>query len=553
MGRHVRGVVGLSLAASAGLMGTYVGYPGLRKAHAVTVCEVSSTGDNDAAPYTPGQLRYCVDQVRTAGGGTITFAESTNGTAIKLEGNLPEVTLTSSVTITGNGASKTILDGDYNSAFYFDGDSPVTVTVTGMTIKDAEDADGGAIQTENDAVIVVTNSRFEGNNASGGNGGAIDASGNVTVSGSTFTSNTATGDDPEGGEGGAIRTSAGNVYITGSTFTSNTAGHEGGAIRTSGGNVTVTESTLTTNTADDAGGAIRTSGGDVTVTGSTFSGNTATIGDGGAIFGGGDVTVTDSTLTTNAAGGNGGAIWDSIGMVSATNSTFTGNSATNGGAIMVDEFVGNAYLNFVTMSGNTTSGDSSGAVDSFGIATVKNSIVWDNTGGDVIAQGTTFSASYSLFSSTSSVSPTVTVPSLIFGEDPLLGSLADNGGPTQTMLPGAGSPVLGVANPAGAPSTDQRGFTRTTDGFADMGAVQRAAQAPAADLSQVPPSWHQAQSREQREAECPPGMAPSWAQWPNEGTGGWTCEYTTWWDVNEGVGGGWVTTPGLRTGSMPGR
>jgi len=525
----------------------------LRKAHASTPCQVTSPSDTIAS-LTAGELRYCLDQVNTNGGGTITFAESTNGTAIKLQGNLPKVTLTSSVTITGNGASKTIIDGDYESAFYFDGSSPVTVTVTGLTIKDAEDADGAAIQTENDAAIVVTNSIFEGNNASGGNGGAIDASGNVTVSGSTFTSNTATGDDPEGGEGGAIRTSAGNVYITGSTFTSNTAGHEGGAIRTSGGNVTVTESTLTTNTADDDGGAIRASGGDVTVTGSTFSGNTATNGNGGAIrTSGGTVTVTESTLTTNAAGGDGGAIWDFIGMVSATNSTFTGNSATNGGAIMVDEFVGNAYLNFVTMSGNTTSGDSSGAVDSFGVATVKNSIVWDNTGGDVIARGTTFSASYSLFSSTSSVSPTVTVPSLIFGEDPLLGSLANNGGPTQTMLPGAGSPVLGVANPAGAPSTDQRGFTRTTDGLADMGAVQRAAQAPEPDPSQVPPSWLQAQGREQREASCPPGMAPSWAQWPNEGTGGWTCEYTTWWDVNKGVGGDWVTTPGLRAGSMRGR
>jgi hypothetical protein len=86
-----------------------------------------------------------------------------------------------------------------------------------------------------------------------------------------------------------------------------------------------------------------------------------------------------------------------------------------------------------------------------------------------------------------------------------------------------------------------------------MGAVERLGVPPAADPSQVPPSWHQAQGREQREAVCPPGMAPSWAQWPNEGTGGWTCEWTTWWDVNEGVGGGWVTTPGLRAGSMPGR
>ncbi len=192
-----------------------------------------------------------------------------------------------------------------------------------------------------------------------------------------------------------------------------------------------------------------------------------------------------------------------------------------------------------------------GAVDSDGDATVTNSIIYGNTGGDVRAGGS-LSASYSLFTSTSSVSPTVSGATLIFGDDPLLGSLADNGGPTQTMMPAADSPVIGTANPDTDLTTDQRGFARTTDGLADMGAVQRAAVAPEPDLSQVPPSWLQAQGREQREASCPPGMAPSWAQWPNEGTGGWTCEYTTWWDVNKGVDGGWVTTPGFRAGRIPG-
>ena len=543
MGRRGRGVAGLSLAASAGLLGTYVGYPGLRKAHAATPCEVTNTADSEEEVLA-GSLRECLTGFT---GGTITFAESTNGSTIKLEDDLPEVTLTSSVTITGNGASNTIIDGDDKSysAFDFSG-SGVTVTVTGLTIRNTGKFSGPAITTDNGAAIEVTDSKFEGNNASGGLGGAIDSSGNVTVSGSVFTGNTAKL------EGGAIRAFDGDVAVTQSTFDGNTAtDNDGGAIGTSGGDIDVTYSTFTTNTAGSDGGAIGTSGGDIDVTYSIFTTNTADRHGGVIRTSSGNVTVANSTFASNTAGTDGGAVYTNTGTVSATNSTFTGNSATgDGGAIRVD-FVGNAYLNFVTVSENTTSGGSSLAVHSSGSAVVKNSIVYGNTGDDVTAGDDKLNATYSLFTSTSSVSPSVSHPSLIFGEDPLLGSLADNGGPTQTMMPGAGSPVLGAANSVGAPSTDQRGFARTTNGLADMGAVQRAAVAPEPDLSQVPPSWLQAQGREQREASCPPGMAPSWAQWPNEGTGGWTCEYTTWWDVNEGVGGGWVTTPGLRAGRLP--
>src|SRR6202000_2962068 len=52
-----------------------------------------------------------------------------------------------------------------------------------------------------------------------------------------------------------------------------------------------------------------------------------------------------------------------------------------------------------------------------------------------------------------------TVPgSDIFGVDPKLGPLADNGGPTETMLPARASPVVNKG--AGAATTDQRGDPR---------------------------------------------------------------------------------------------
>jgi hypothetical protein len=245
------------------------------------------------------------------------------------------------------------------------------------------------------------------------------------------------------------------------------------------------------------------------------------------------------------------------GTLLSQNGTFTSNDSSYAGLPQSTLYsYGAMTIDFSTVASNNLGTAKSAASTKDGDVSVTNSVFWNNSdGADYldVASGGQLSASHSLFSSSSSVSPSVSGSSLIFGEDPLLGSLADNGGPTLTMMPGAGSPVLGAANPSGAPSTDQRGYTRTTNGRADMGAVERLGVPPAADASQVPPSWYQAQGREEREAVCPPGMAPSWAHWPNEGTGGWTCEYTTWWDVNEGVGGGWVTTPGFRAGSMRGR
>jgi len=706
--RRGRGLAGLSLAASAGLLGAYVGYPGLRMAHAATPCTVTNNNDSGA-----GSLRGCLDEVGTAGGGTITFAEETNGTSITLKADLPLVNVPSSLTITGNGEDSTVIDGQdpddpdtKHGGLYFDGSG--TVTVTGIKIQNtyrsyggaididsgdltvtdssfdsnrAED-DGGAINTSSGATLSVSNSTFT-NNRSGNDGGvgssdggAINASGDVTISNSTFTGNAAVESDAEGG---AIETSSGHVAVTDSTFTSNTAGEYGGAIRTSSGDITVSGSTFMTNSASDDGGVFDTDTGSVTISGSTFTENSSD-GDGGIVdtdtgsvtisdstftdnsgqdggvvgtqsgtvtitdstltnnsavesggvvdTNGGSVTISDSTLTNNSAvetggvvdtfsgtvaisdstltnnsavesggvvdnssgtvaisdstftenssgndggvvdtfdgdvtvtrstfsgntsGDDGGVIGTRTGAISVTNSTFTNNSATAQGAVIAVEDSGSASLNFVTASDNTTNIDLSGAVDSDGDGTVTNSILFGNTGGDVIARGT-LSASHSLFTSTSSVSPSVSGATLIFGEDPLLGALGNNGGPTQTMMPGEGSPVLGAANPSGAPATDQRGYTRTTNGRADMGAVERLGLPPDADPSQVPPSWYQAQGRQQREAVCPPGMAPSWAQWPNERTGGWTCEWTTWWNVNEGVDGGWVTTPGFRAGRLP--
>ena len=507
--RRAGGLAGLSFIATTGLLGAYLGYPGLRKAQAATTCTVTTADDAGA-----GSLRQCL--LDTASG-TITFDPSVTDT-IALSSDLPQVTLTSSLTITGNGTENTRINGRENSVFDFAGNH--TVSISGLTVENgyvdnASLGGGGAIYSES-GNVTITDSRFEGNDAYI-NGGAIHAKdGSVTITGSIFTSNSTYF------SGGAI--SAESISVTNSTFTGNTSttSGAGGALFTDGGAMTVNDSTFRNNSAYYRGGAIDAYRGEVTVTGSTFVGNSSS-GDGGAI----------GTLLGSA-------------NIRVISSTFTGNSAVRGGAIFAQNAGSSVAVSFSTVSGNTTSGGSSGALHAVGSLSVTNSIVSNASGGDV--QGASVTLSYSLLGTYAGTVPS----SVIVGEDPLLGALADNGGPTQTMMPGAGSPVLGAANPAGAPATDQRGYTRTTNGRADMGAVERLGVPPTSDPSQVPPSWHQAQGRQQQESVCPPGMAPSWAQWPNEGTGGWTCEWTTWWDVNEGVGGGWVTTPGFRAGRIPG-
>ena len=83
----------------------------------------------------------------------------------------------------------------------------------------------------------------------------------------------------------------------------------------------------------------------------------------------------------------------------------------------------------------------------------------------------------SLFWDASGVS--VKLDGNVVGQDPLLGPLQDNGGPTQTQALLADSPAIDAGDPSGctddlgaALTTDQRGFPRPVNGLCDMGAFE---------------------------------------------------------------------------------
>jgi hypothetical protein len=187
-----------------------------------------------------------------------------------------------------------------------------------------------------------------------------------------------------------------------------------------------------------AGGAIFNHGGTVTVTNSTFSGNTAQGGAGGR-------NGVDDGKGGDPGQGFGGAIFNRNGSVTVLAATFTGNSANTGGGIY-----------------NLADG---GTAD----ATIDGSILANSSGGnDFESSGGGASAigDDNLMESQSGFTGSIASTA-----DPVLGGLAENGGPTRTHLQSETSPVL-EASSLGSPSVDQRGETRPQGANRDIGAVE---------------------------------------------------------------------------------
>jgi hypothetical protein len=125
-----------------------------------------------------------------------------------------------------------------------------------------------------------------------------------------------------------------------------------------------------------------------------------------------------------------------------------------------------------TLSGNTA-GQKGGNLGSY---TGQNGMLIDhaiiaNGVPDDIAEAAVF-ADYTLIEHVANI--LVFGSHNLLGADPLLGPLANNGGPTQTHVPLPGSPVIDAGDPAipDPPPTDQRGFPRIVGPAVDLGSVE---------------------------------------------------------------------------------
>jgi hypothetical protein len=419
---------------------------------------------------------------------TTTFADNAAGTGAGQHGGDGGAIFTAGpLTIEGGSFS----DNAAGTSVYGPLDTP--------TNRDGSGGSGGAIAAT--APVSVNGATFSDNeagdatgNGRGGRGGAIATRAALSITGGTFSGNSA-GDSSvevgqaagaDGGNGGAIAqygdeavgltgvTLSGNV--TGAPPSSGGRGGDGGALWADG-RVTITGSTLSGNaTAPGAsfapphsgrGGAVAVEG-SLTITGSALAQNATGAGDGGggAVRSFGDLTIRETTLSGNSTtAGGGAAIEATFGEATLVNDTITGNTTGSGsGAVLVD---GRALaMTHVTLASNATSGLVRSATS--GPVTVGDSILASNTGGN--CSGAIADGGNNLSFPASDTS----CPGGFGSGDPVLGALADNGGPTKTMRLGAGSAALDAASGAPPPS-DQRGIAPAPGNARDIGAFERAA------------------------------------------------------------------------------
>ncbi len=479
----------------------------------------STISGNSAGGSGGGIFSDC--QAGTRGNVTVTDSTISDNSADNGGGgifNSGHLTVSGS-TISGNSA-------DSGGGIYSGGRIGANVTVTDSTISDNLGGRAGGGIASRDGQITVTNSTVSGNSATGffdnGRGGGIWCySGDLTVTVSTISGNSARGNgggiysrDGDltvtdstisdnssdystagyGSHGGGIFNRFGPVTVIGSTIVGNSSVQsDGGGIGSPDGRLTITNSTISGNSAVGSGGGIANRYGTLTVAGSTISYNSAT--DGGGIWGN-RLTVTDSTISGNSARDDGGGIFSRFGGVTMVGSTVSGNSARDGSGGGVFVFNSVSSIRHSTVPANTAySSAGGGAFIAGGKLALDHTILARNSaslGPDLTGLiGTVFDVTFSLIGNNAQSGLAATPPGTPNANgnrigtagspiDPLLGPLADNGGPTLTHALLAGSPAIDAGDPSavvgmnGVPEFDQRGnpFIRVVGAAIDVGAFE---------------------------------------------------------------------------------
>ncbi len=289
------------------------------------------------------------------------------------------------------------------------------------------------------------------------------------------------------GPGGGI-SNRGAITLTNSVVTDSTGGHGGGIFNN--GTMTLTDSTVSDSSgdggvyssADGLGGGIFNNG-TMTVNRSTVSGNTAPgvywfpVGGGGIFNSRGTMTLTHSTVSGNTAGTGVVNLNGSLTVQNSTISGNTGNTGYGGGGLINFSFHGHATtsVSSSTIAENTNLAGRGHAIavafSPAGSLTVKNSILAGPTagaGGD--CYGGVTSLGHNLASDNSCG---LSGSGDLNNTNPLLGPLADDGGPTETHPLLSGSPAIDAVPLAScAVSTDQRGVARPQGSACDIGAYE---------------------------------------------------------------------------------
>ena len=417
----------------------------------------------------------------TINGVTIQNGNNTNsGGGIRVEGATTWVTVNNS--LINNNRSALSGGGIYLATA---GDA---LNITNSTISNNNaGVGGGGIWSDANVTINITNSIINGNTVSSSQantlGGGIGSTGpgsTFTIDQSTISNNSASSTAPGAvGSGGGIFNMSGSFSVRNSMVMGNTA------------NIYAAIANLATIAA-----AI------MTVTNTTVSNNMATgnafFAAQGIIFNGtssGSPATTDinaSTIYNNIVfGSNGfGGIYAKGGglgqsWITLTDTTVTGNSAHDAAALYAFGSNAKITVDWSTIVSNSAVGNGGNAyVDDRSLIGFLADIIFGGTapgapfaGPDLFKSGTGqfTSQGYNLFGTTSG-SGIIPLATDTVGANPLLGPLANNGGPTQTFLPGIGSPVLdrvpNGTNGCSPTATDQRGLIRLSGSGCDIGSVE---------------------------------------------------------------------------------
>jgi CSLREA domain-containing protein len=294
------------------------------------------------------------------------------------------------------------------------------LTVTNSIISGNQSSWGGGINVNSQ--FTMTNSQVSGNSASEIGGGVfVYTGGHATINGGEIFSNTAPGTTSGNGGGGIYN--ADTLTLDGVNIHGNTSARVGGGILNNGG-LAVMRSTLSANSASSGGAALYTTG---------------------------NLTLTNSTVMSNTSGI---IVYLASGTHQLSNSTVSDNS---GDAIYTNS--SSATLVNVTVYQNT----GSGLVNSM---FMKNTIIANNGGGNCLFANTGFTQGFNLSNDTSCL---LNGTGDQQGIPAQLGPLANNGGPTLTHMPLAGSPAIDKGS--GCSSLDQRGAPRV-GAACDAGSVE---------------------------------------------------------------------------------
>lgn len=329
-----------------------------------------------------------------------------------------------------------------NSTFVMD-DGTVSGNVAG-------DWSGGINLSTTDSTIRT--SEINGNTAGSGGGVTIwEAS--LILEDSSLANNVALSGNGGGLYSRSPNAKPENFTVRRSKFISNSASSNsgnGGGIYVERGSLNMSEATVLNNSANRVGGGLYTRGG--VIDKSLFSENATPTNccnrGGGGIFTAGNLIITNSTIATNR--GNYSGVWGGSNSI-----TLTIRSST----VVLNQGFGISVRNLVTgasiIARNGTDIDSS------------------------CCNRTSTSLGYNLVGDGSGPSFGTTRREDLIGTrdfpiDPTLDPLADNGGPTQTIAPRAGSVVIGHIPAAFCSVTeDQRGRPRPgRDNKCDIGAFE---------------------------------------------------------------------------------